>query len=148
MSVSKHVQVRFAGALGLAFLCCLFNSSVAPLAGQAATATVQGTVTDASGSAVPDAKITLKNTGTGATVSANTNGQGRYVVSNLNPGSYDLDATKTGFQTAQRKAVTFNVGAESVIDFALQIGQQTQTVTVEGQAAAVSTTDATVGNLT
>src|SRR5438477_12476467 len=89
MSISKRLEVRIASVLALAFFVCIFNAGVARLAGQAATATVQGTVTDASSSAVPDAKITLKNTGTGATVSANTNAQGRYVVSNLNPGSYD-----------------------------------------------------------
>jgi len=118
------------------------------LYGQATTATVQGTITDSSGAALPDARIEIRNTGTGAAVETATNAQGRYVMPNLNPGTYDLDASKAGFQTASRKGVTLNVGAEVVLDFSLQVGQQTQSVTVEGQAALVATTDATVGNLT
>ncbi len=148
MSISKIVGMRVASVLALAFFISFFNSGVVRLAGQAATGTLQGTVTDASGAAVPDAKVTVKNTGNGATVTANTNAQGRYTLSNLNPGAYDLDASKTGFQTAARKGVTLNVGAESVVDFALQVGQQTQTVTVEGTVNQVETTNATVGQLT
>ena len=103
MFISKSVGMRVASVLSLAFFISFFNAGVTRLYGQAATATVQGTVTDASGAAVPDARVTIKNAGTGATVNAATNAQGRYVVSNLNPGAYDIDATKTGFQTAQRK---------------------------------------------
>src|SRR5579863_3179802 len=121
---------------------------VSNLDAQAATATIQGAVTDASGAAVPDAKIDIRNTGTGAAVSATSNAQGRFVVSNLNPGAYDLGASKAGFQTAARKGVTLNVGAEVVIDFNLQIGQQTETVTVESAVNQVETTNATVGQLT
>lgn len=148
MFISKSLGIRPASIVGLAFLICLFNSGVERLAGQAATATLQGTVTDASGSAVPDAKITLKNTGTGATVSVTSNAQGRYVASNLNPGTYDLEASKTGFQTAARKSITINVGSEVVIDVQLQVGQQNQTVTVESTVNQVETTNATVGTLT
>lgn len=120
----------------------------ANLNAQATTATVQGTITDASGAAVPDAKIDVKNTGTGAAQSSTSNAQGRYTITSLGVGNYEINVSKTGFQTTSRRAVTLNVGAEVVLDFALQIGQQTQSVTVEGQASAVETTDATVGNLT
>src|SRR5665213_2468172 len=126
----------------------IFNIGALRLSGQAATATIQGTVTDASGAAVPDAKVTIKNAGTGATVNANTNAQGRFSVSYINPGTYDMDATKAGFQTAARKGLTINVGVEAVVDFALQVGQQTQTVTVESTVNQVETTNATVGQLT
>ena len=148
MSTWKRYRVFSASVLALAFSFCFLNFGVARMYGQAATATVQGTVTDASGAAVPDAKVTIKNAGNGATSNATPNAQGRFTVSNLNPGAYDLDATKTGFQTAARKGVTLNVGAEVVIDFALQVGQQNQTVTVESTVNQVETTNATVGQLT
>src|SRR5258708_26898839 len=115
---------------------------------QATTATLQGIVTDASGAAVPDAKVAVKNTGTGAAQDGASNAQGRYVLSNLNVGVYDVEVSKTGFQSTVRRGITLNVGAVVVLDFSLQVGQQTQSVTVEGQAATVETTDATVGNLT
>lgn len=121
---------------------------VTRLAAQAATATLQGIITDASGAAVPDVKISVKNTGTGATQDGASNSQGRYTLPNLSVGVYDVEASKTGFQSAVRRAITLNVGAEVVLDFSLQVGQQTQSVTVEGTATTVDTTQATVGNLT
>src|SRR5229473_6773990 len=118
------------------------------LAAQAATATLQGTITDPSGAAVPDVKISVKNTGTGAAQDGASNSQGRYTLPNLSVGIYDVEASKTGFQSAVRRGVTLNVGAEVVLDFSIQVGQQTQSVTVEGTASTVETTQATVGNLT
>jgi hypothetical protein len=118
------------------------------LAAQAATATLQGTVTDASGAAVPDVKISVKNTGTGAAQDGASNSQGRYTLPNLSVGIYDVEASKTGFQSAVRRGVTLNVGAEVLLDFSIQVGQQTQSVTVEGTATTVETTEAAVGNLT
>lgn len=142
MSISRIAKLVVLSSL--AALCLI----PAKVYGQAATATLQGTITDSSGAAITDATVSIKNAGTGTTVSATTNGQGRYVVSNLNPGSYDVEASKTGFQTTARKGVTLNVGAEALLDFSLQVGQQTQTVTVEGAATEVETTNATVGQLT
>ena len=118
----------------------------ANVCGQAATASLQGNVTDASGAAVPDASVQLKNVNTGATRTVTSNAQGRYNLSELSVGDYEVQASKTGFQTSVRR-VTLNVGAEAVVDVSLQVGQQNQTVTVEGQASQVETTNATVGTL-
>src|SRR3974390_2861208 len=122
--------------------------ATANLWGQAATATIQGTVTDMSGAAVPDATVQIKNTGTGAVRTVNTNAQGRYQVSEVAVGGYDAQASKAGFSTVAHNGITANVGAELVVDFAMPVGQQTQTVTVEGEVSQVETTNATVGNLT
>ncbi len=70
---------------------------VTRLAAQAATATLQGIITDASGAAVPDVKIAVKNTGTGAAQEGASNSQGRYTLPNLSVGVYDVEASKTGF---------------------------------------------------
>jgi hypothetical protein len=101
-----------------------------------------------SGAAVPDATVQVKNTGTGAVRTVTSNAQGRYQVSELAVGSYDAQASKAGFQTVAHNGITANVGAELVVDFAMPVGQQTQTVTVEGEVSQVETTNATVGNLT
>ncbi len=89
-------------------------------------------MTDASGAAIPDAAMQVKNVGTGLTQTTNSNAQGRYKVPDLGIGDYEVQATKTGFSTAVRKGITLTVGSQSVVDFAMQVGQQTQTVTVEG----------------
>jgi hypothetical protein len=121
---------------------------VTRLKAQAATATILGTVTDASGAAVPDAAVQVKNTGTGATQSTTSDAQGRFRLPELVVGNYDIQATKMGFSTVVHNGITLNVGSQTVVDFSLPIGQQTQTVTVEGQVSQVETTNATVGTLT
>ena len=117
------------------------------LAAQAATATILGTVTDASGAAVPDTAVQAKNTANGATQNGKSDGQGRYRISELGVGSYEVQAAKTGFSTVVRRGITLNVGSENVVDFSLAVGQQQQTVTVEGEVSQVETTSSTVGTL-
>jgi len=129
-------------------LLVVMGAGINHLYGQAATATVQGTVTDMSGSAVPAADVQLKNTGTGATRTVSTDGTGRFRAPDMQVGSYDVAATKSGFSTVAHNNVTLNVGAEVVVDFALPVGQQTQTVTVEGQVTQVETTSSSVSTLT
>lgn len=118
------------------------------LAAQTATATIQGTVTDQSGAAVPGAEVQVKNTGTGATQTTVSDAAGRYTVADMPVGSYELTASKMGFSSVVRRGLTLTVGAQAVVDFSLPVGQQTQTVTVEGQAVQVDTTNAAVGQLT
>jgi hypothetical protein len=121
---------------------------VTRLGAQGTTATVLGTVADMSGAAIPDAMVQVKNVGTGVTQSIAADAQGRYRVPDLSVGDYEVQATKAGFSTVVHKGITLTVGAQAVVDFSLQVGQQTQTVTVEGQASAVETTNAAIGSVT
>lgn len=154
-SVGRNIVMRRTFKIDLSLMCVLMvvllatmGVGISRLEAQAATATLQGTVTDASGAAVPDAMVQVKNVNTGAAQTTTSNGQGRYNLPDLAVGAYDMQISKAGFQTSLRKGITLNVGAAVVADFSLQVGQQTQTVTVEGQVALVETTDATVGTLT
>ena len=115
---------------------------------QAATASIQGTVSDTSGAAMADATVQVKNVNTGATQRVASDSQGRFIVPDLGVGDYEVQAAKTGFQTLVRRGITLTVGAQIVVDFSLPVGQQQQTVTVEGEAAQVETTNSTVGTLT
>jgi Carboxypeptidase regulatory-like domain len=97
-------------------------------------ASVQGTVTDPSGAAVPNAKVTVTNQATQVSRSATTSSTGFYVVGQLLPGNYTVTVEVQGFQ----KSVTQNVQvlAEQTrgLNVALQVGQATQTVTISGAA--------------
>lgn len=115
---------------------------------QAATATILGTITDSSGDAVPDAMVQVKNVATGATQSGTSDSQGRFRVPELPVGEYETQATKTGFSTVLRRGIILAVGAQTVVDFSLPVGQQQQTVTVEGEVAQVETTNAAIGTNT
>jgi hypothetical protein len=112
-----------------------------------ATGSIVGTVTDMSGAAVPGASVQVKNSGTGVTQTTTADAQGRYRVPELIIGTYDLQAAKAGFSTVNRPGVTLTVGAEPVVDFALPVGQQTQTVTVSGEVSQVETQSTAVGAL-
>src|ERR1700682_2009203 len=91
---------------------------VSRLYAQAATGTIQGTVSDMSGAAIPTASVQVKNTGTGATQTTTTDAAGRFNVPDLAVGGYEVQASQTGFSTLVHKGITLNVGAEAVVDFA------------------------------
>jgi hypothetical protein len=148
MSINlKAGNWRSVGILLMALVITAFGAAVARLNAQAATATLQGTVTDASGAAVPGTAVQVRNINTGAIREAVTNAQGLYNLSDLGVGEYEAQAAKNGFSTVLHKGITLTVGAQSVVDFSLPVGQQQQTVTVQGEVSQVETTNATVGAL-
>jgi hypothetical protein len=120
---------------------------VTPLEAQAVTATILGTVTDASGAAIPGATIEVKNVGTGIAQSTATDEQGRYRVPDLGIGEYESQASKAGFQTVVHKGITLTVGSQPVVDFSLPVGAVQETVTVESQVSQVDVTSAAIGAL-
>ena len=119
----------------------------ATLLSQSTTGIISGTVTDTSGAVVAGAKVEVKNVGTGIVQSTTSNAQGRFRVSELLVGDYEVQAAQPGFQTVVRKGITLTVGSEAVIDFSLQVGQAQQTVTVEAQASQVDTSSVAVSTL-
>ena len=144
-----HFKLKNGRAMcaGLIVLIGLSGVGVSRLAAQVATATILGTVTDTSGAVIADAMVQVRNVGTGLTQTAVSDPQGRFRVPELGVGDYEVTASKSGFSTLVHKGITLTVGAQSVIDFALPVGQQQQTVTVEGQVTQVETTNAAVGSL-
>ena len=101
-----------------------------------------GTVTDPSGAAVPNAKVTVVSTGTNLTVSATTNQSGNYIVKELPIGTYKLTAEASGFKTESDTNVVLNAGVIAHVDFKLQIGKATEVIEVTGAAVTVQTDDA------
>lgn len=93
-------------------------------------ATLSGQVTDASGSAVPNAKISVINAGTHIASLVTTNDVGRYAVNFLVPGRYQLEVEAKGFRRFVRDNVQLEVGDKVGIDIRLQVGEMSDTVTV------------------
>ncbi len=90
---------------------------------------ITGTVTDPSGAVVPNATVTLKSTSTGQTRNTTTNNNGAYRFSLLQPGTYTVTATATGFSKAETTA-NINVGQATVADVKMAVGTSSQTVEV------------------
>ena len=131
----------------LLLIVILCASEVTRLAAQGTTATILGTVTDSTGASIPGANVQVKNVGTGQTTNSQTDAQGRYRIPDIGVGDYEVQASKDGFATLLHKGIGLTVGSQNVVDFSLAIGQQTQTVTVEGAVTQVETTNSTVASL-
>ena len=89
------------------------------LEAQALKAAISGTVTDSSGAAVPNAKITVRNVGTNVAQSITTDNQGRYGVPDLPIGTYEIEAEMTGFKKYIHRGFDLTVGSDVVVDIAL-----------------------------
>ena len=103
----------------------------------ATSASILGTVMDPAGAAVPNASVRVKNVATGKVQQAPTDSQGRYTIAELSVGTYEAQASASGFQTTVRPGITLTVGAQTVVDFSLTVGQAQQTITVESQVSLV-----------
>jgi hypothetical protein len=117
------------------------------LEAQALRATVLGRVTDSSGAAVAGAKITVRNAGTELKQTVSTDDQGRYTVPDLDVGTYEVDADRSGFKRVVHSGIALTVGNQLVVDMVLEVGTAEQTITVEGQAPQVETTSSAIGSL-
>ena len=104
---------------------------------QRTTATLRGTVTDATGSILPGATVTATQTETGRVHTTQTNQSGVYFLPELPIGSYTVAAELSGFKVASQTNVTLRVADERAVDFMLQPGNVTETVTVEASATPV-----------
>src|SRR5262245_51610259 len=98
--------------------------------GQTTTATLSGAIRDASGAVVPEAKISVTNVNTGATRETITDSEGRYNLTNLGPGQYEVRAERAGFSRAQSN-VTLTIGGAAILDLSLQIGNVSEVVQVK-----------------
>jgi hypothetical protein len=101
------------------------------------TASIVGTVVDPSGAYVPQAKVTITSTETGLVRSTATNETGNYAAPQLGIGHYTVRVEATGFKTYSRTGITLNVDDTVRIDAALQVGEASETVTVEANAIQV-----------
>jgi hypothetical protein len=124
----------------LAFLSVL-GLAVSALA-QVQNGAFTGTVTDPSGAAVPNAKVTITNLGTNASVAITTNNTGLFNARELPPGTYRLSAEAPGFKTFTNNNIVLNAGTNQRVDFKMSLGQAREVVEVSGEAAAVNTEDA------
>jgi hypothetical protein len=111
------------------------------------TASISGTVTDATGAAVVGATVTATNVGTGVVITQTTNGQGYYSFQSLPLGKYTIDVQQTGFKTTRRTDIILDVNDARVIDMTLQVGQQTETVEVSINTLHVETSNTQMGEV-
>jgi Carboxypeptidase regulatory-like domain len=122
-------------------------ASCASLLGQATTtSSVIGLVTDSTNAAIPGADVTLTDLGTKISQKATTNDSGRYIFTNVDPGTYSLTVTRQGFAKSEIAQQPVEVGSTLTLNFKMELGTPTTTVEVRAVSGAeLQTTNAAVG---
>ena len=110
------------------------------------TGTIQGTVTDPSGAAIPGASVTATNVGTGVRTERKTTEAGFVALSLLPAGEYTVTVTATGFEALTQTHVVVDALAVVGLELKLQIGAANQSVTVEAAPSALKTDDVALGS--
>jgi hypothetical protein len=130
----KTARIAKRGRAYLLIFGCLFACSLLAI-GQEAT--IVGTVTDPSGSVLPNVSITATQSETGQARTITSNGAGEYVMPSLHIGHYIIKAEVSGFKVAEKTGLVLNVGDRARVDFQMQVGATRESITVEADAVKV-----------
>jgi len=119
----------------------------AGLYAQQTTGAIRGTVADASGGALVDATVTATSNDTGIVNTTHTAGAGDYSFPLLRPGSYTVKAEAKGLSAAVQQGILVRITETALINFSLQVGSVTESVTVTGASSMVQTDTSSEGKV-
>ncbi|MDP8982969.1 MAG: TonB-dependent receptor [Acidobacteriota bacterium] len=131
----------------LVILAVCFLAAMA-LQGQVTTATIEGTVTDASGATVANAQVIAVNTGTNQSRTAITNAGGGFRFDLLPSGNYDVEVSAPGFKKFHQNGIVLEINRTARVDPVLAIGALSEEVTITADAVMVNTSNAQIGRTT
>lgn len=140
----RWLSMTLAPLAGLAIAWCLL---AAPALGQSAGGTLNGTITDPSGAAIPKADVLIAHKATGAVRSAVTNERGFFSTPNLTPGAYDITVVAAGFATAVEENVSVEIGQTIVANIKLTISTVQEKIEVVAASADVSLASSTLSTI-
>jgi outer membrane receptor protein involved in Fe transport len=140
--ISSLLGLRTAALLSVLLLLLVSSASA-----QVSTASVNGVIRDPKGSVIPGASIVLASVDTSVEHTSVSNGSGEYVFLNITPGRYTLSASAQGFNPQKVAEFVLAVSQIATFDFALTVGTETQVVTVQGNAAQLDVTSASLGTV-
>ena len=123
----------------------VFVLCVAFASGQTTSTTILGTVTDPSGASVSGAKVTAKNVGTNVISVTQTTGTGDYTLPLLPVGDYTVTVEANGFKSETKSGIRLQINEKVRADFQLQVGSQTDTVTVQAEVTTLRSEEASIG---
>src|SRR5262245_48852131 len=107
---------------------------------------IAGVVSDATGSAIPGAKVTITEINTGTKVETVSDAAGHYNVPFLLPGDYDVSVKSNGFKEFLRKALHLGAGETPTVDAKLEVGATQTTVEVNDTVPLINSENASVGS--
>ena len=127
-------------AIRLSLLAFIVTAAWGSVAGS-----ISGTVKDPSGRVVPDANVTVREIDTGISRQTHTNAKGYYTLPVLKVGRYEMDVQESGFRSYQRRDIVLDTDAALTLDASLEIGGDTQTVSVTDNSLHVETVSTQLG---
>jgi len=132
MNHSSIRRLHWQGAIFSLFLAAIFVLTGSQKMGAQTTATLSGTIQDTSGNVIAGALVKLTNEATSEAHSIKTNNTGLYVFPSLQPGAYSIEASAKGFSPKKITGIELHTGDQRTVpSFALEVGAESQTVTVE-----------------
>ena len=137
----KRILILWALVSAFAVVTCV------AAAGQGATAQISGIVKDQSGAVLPGVEIAATQTETGAVRMTVSDEAGSYVLPNLAIGPYKLEASLPGFRTFVQSGIVLQVNSSTVVNPVLNVGQVSETVEVQANAALVETRSTGIGQV-
>lgn len=130
----------FRGSKGLAIVCLVLVTLLAGIAvGQETTGSISGQVTDASGAAIPNAKVDVSGGALPQPITVMSDATGLFQISNVPAGVYTVTATAQGFSMVKKTSVPVNLGRATRTDFKMEVGQVTESVVINADAVMVDT---------
>ena len=132
-------RVGSAAGWAAATVCMLVLINTPAFGQGSTTATIRGNVQDTSGGVLPGATVTVTNTGTKAVQSTVSDARGQYLITGLFPGTYDLRVELSGFKSYERKEIALSPNDTRGLDVRLDVGQQSETITVTAQQEVIQT---------
>ena len=140
-----HLFRRIAVVVGSLGIICMAGVSYAQTA---QTGALGGTASDPSGNVLPGVSVSVINTATGQVRTTATQGDGRYMVPLLPPGSYKVEATRSGFKTATIEQVRVSITETATLNFKMQVGAINEVISVEAEPMQLDTESSALGHIT
>jgi hypothetical protein len=145
----RRVFQYLCGVAALATTLLLGSAPATYAQSTAADGSIEGTITDNSGAALPAVSVTITNDGTGVSRTIVTNDSGLYRVPLLPLGAYTVIAELQGFKKLERKGVNLSAGQTAVVNMQLEVGEFSETIAVTVDVPVVDTAKVDAGrNLT
>jgi hypothetical protein len=123
------------------FMLCFAIGVTGILAQNQTTGAIGGKVVDPQSAVIPNATVTITNLGTNKVTTVNSSGDGEYLVTNLEPGTYSVEATSGNFSPAKAERVIVEVGRETALDLTMSVSGSSTTVDVTAEAPVINTND-------
>ncbi len=129
------------------YLFALLLLACTSAAGQTITASLEGSVYDATGAVIPGARIQVVHAETNVGTALQTDSNGHFLAPALRPGAYSVVVEADGFKRSQRSGIVLQVEQMARIEFRMEVGSATEVVTITGDAPLLETSSASVGQV-